>query len=95
MINNDKKIIALQNKIVDRMLIDIPKLGLNEKTLILAAKNCNISEGYLGRLLPEGMSDFKKIFFSDLVLLAFYLQHHVFCIFLIPAKPCLTTPTQA
>ena len=41
MINNDKKIIALQNKIVDRMLIDIPKLGLNEKTLILAAKTTN------------------------------------------------------
>ena len=66
MINNDKKIIALQNKIVDRMLIDIPKLGLNEKTLIVAAKNCNISEGYLGRLLPEGMSDFKKIFFNNI-----------------------------
>ena len=52
--------------ILNRALIDIKNFGFNKKMLHIAANNCNISEGELGRLFPEGIFELKQYFFSTI-----------------------------
>ena len=52
--------------ILNRALIDIKNFGFNKKMLHIAAKNCSISDGELGRLFPEGIFELKQYFFSTI-----------------------------
>jgi len=61
-----KQFLKIKRKILNQLLIDIKKFGFNEKTLLVSAKKCNISKGYLGRLFPEGITDLKNFFFKDI-----------------------------
>ena len=55
-----------RKKILNRSLIDIANHGFNKKMLNIAAKNCDISEGELGRLFPEGIFELKQYFFNEI-----------------------------
>ncbi|MBH88237.1 MAG: COQ9 family protein [Pelagibacterales bacterium] len=52
-------------KILKKSLKEIKNYGFNKKMLIKAAKDCNLSEGDLGRLFPEGLYELKELFFYE------------------------------
>jgi ubiquinone biosynthesis protein COQ9 len=62
----EKKFEKLRKKILKRALIDINTYGLNKNMLIQSAINCNLSEGVLGRLFPDGIYELKQYFFNDI-----------------------------
>jgi len=64
--NESLKYNKKREKILNRALIDIANHGFNKKMLHIAAKNCNVSEGELGRLFPEGIFELKQYFFNEI-----------------------------
>ena len=54
-----------RKKILKQALIDINTYGFNKNMLIKAAENCNVTEGNLGRLFPEGIYELKEYFFNE------------------------------
>ena len=61
--NSKNQFLKLRKKILNQILIDIEEFGFNEKTLLISSKKCNISNGYLGRIFPEGVSELRSFFF--------------------------------
>jgi ubiquinone biosynthesis protein COQ9 len=64
--NESTKFDKKKQIILNRALIDIKNFGFNKKMLHIAAKNCSISDGELGRLFPEGIFELKQYFFSEI-----------------------------
>jgi len=62
---NHKQFLKMKRKILNQILIDTKEFGFNEKTLLISSKKCNISQGNLGRLFPEGISELKRFFLKD------------------------------
>lgn len=64
--NSKNQFLKLRKKILNQILIDIEEFGFNEKTLLISSKKCNISNGYLGRIFPEGVSELRSFFFEEI-----------------------------
>ena len=64
--NESTKFDKKKQILLNRALIDIKNFGFNKKMLHIAAKNCSISDGELGRLFPEGIFELKQYFFSTI-----------------------------
>ena len=64
--NSKNQFLKLRKKILNQILIDIEEFGFNEKTLLISSKKCNISNGYLGRIFPEGISELRSFFFEEI-----------------------------
>ena len=54
-----------RKKVLKQALIDINTYGFNKNMLVKAAENCNLPEGNLGRLFPEGIYELKEYFFNE------------------------------
>jgi ubiquinone biosynthesis protein COQ9 len=54
-----------RKKILKQALVDINTYGFNKNMLIKATENCNLSEGTVGRLFPEGIYELKEYFFNE------------------------------
>ena len=52
-------------KILNKSLIEIKNYGFNKNMLLKATKDCNLSEGDLGRLFPESLYELKELFFYE------------------------------
>ena len=63
---NHKQFLKMKRKILNQILIDTKEFGFNEKTLLISSKKCNISNGYLGRIFPEGVSELRSFFFEEI-----------------------------
>ena len=61
----EKQFLKMKKILLNQLLIDIKEFGFKEKTLLISSKKCNISQGYLGRLFPEGISELKSFFLKD------------------------------
>lgn len=66
MVSESIKFERQRKKILNRALINIEQHGFNKKMFLITAKNCNISEGNLGRLFPEGIFELKQYFFNEI-----------------------------
>ena len=62
---NNKLFHKNKKMLLKQLFIDIASENFSEKTLILSAKKCKLSKGYLGRLLPKGLYDVKKFYFNE------------------------------
>ena len=62
---NKGQLVKYKKIILNQVLIDAKNVNLTDKTLILSAKKCKISKGYLGRLFPEGLNDLKNFFYEE------------------------------
>lgn len=51
--------------VLKRSLKEIKNYGFNKNMLLEASKKCDLSEGELGRLFPEGLYELKELFFYE------------------------------